>query len=69
LNIPKKVSKTKLGKEIIKKLFLFLYLSLFKEKTCKNRIFVSQKKNGEETFHIWGERCPKRKPKMNMKIK
>jgi hypothetical protein len=53
LNIPKKVSKTKLEKEIIKNLFLFLYLSLFKEKTFKNRIFVSQK-NMEKRHFIYG---------------
>lgn len=41
MNIPKRVSKIKLGKEVIKKLFLFFYLSLFKEKTCKIKIFVS----------------------------
>jgi hypothetical protein len=57
LNTPKRVSKTKLGKEFIKKLFLFFYSSLFKEKTCKNRIFVS-KTNSRRNISYMGGRCP-----------
>jgi len=58
LNIPKRVSKIKLGKEVIKKLFLFLYLSLFKEKTCKIKIFVSIFVLEKRHFIYGGERCP-----------
>jgi len=59
LNIPKRVSKIKLGKKFIKKLFLFLYLSLFKEKTCKIKIFVSNSFLEKRHF-IYGGKVPSR---------
>jgi hypothetical protein len=72
LNIPKIVSKNKLGKEIIEKLFLFFFCLSLKKKLAKIESLF-HKKNGEETFHIWGKRCPQdlvtKKSKINVKKK
>jgi hypothetical protein len=59
LNIPKLVSKTKLGKEIIKRLFLFVSVFLFTEKTCKIESLFHKKKWRKKISYI-GEKVPSR---------